>query len=186
MTMASDTRSEIMDAFADQLAAGGYQGISLVGVARTVGIQKPSIYHHFPGGKDELYTAVALRFIAQLHQRIDFALSSAGELEDTLVALGKAVADEAKQSISFEQRIYDALEHVSKETKAEVSAQYVNDVLNPVVRLFSTAVENGNIVGDPWFLMNAFLHLARSADSGGELTNAAPIVALFLDGARPR
>ena len=50
MTAAADTRTQIMDAFGDQLAATGYPGISLVGVARTVGIRKPSIYHHFPGG----------------------------------------------------------------------------------------------------------------------------------------
>lgn len=175
-----------MDAFAEQLAASGYQGISLVGVARKVGIQKPSIYHHFPGGEDELYTAVALRFIAQLQHRIDAALNAAEDLEHKLVALVNAVADDAKRSISFKQRIYDALEHVSDETRTSVSAQYVNDVLDPVVRLFSGAVENGAITGDPRFLMNTFLHLARSVDSGGDFDAAAPVVALFLDGARPR
>lgn len=186
MTRSSDTRSGIMDAFAEQLAAGGYQGISLVGVARTVGIQKPSIYHHFPGGKEELYTAVALRFIAQLHQRIDAALNSAEELEYRLVALGNAVADDAKRSISFEQRIYDALEHISDEAKTSVSAHYVNNLLDPVVRLFSLAVEGGEVAGDPWFLMNSFLHLARSVDHSGEPNGVASVVALFLDGATPR
>lgn len=186
MTTTSNTRSEIMDAFADQLATDGYQGISLVGVARTVGIQKPSIYHHFPGGKEELYTAVALRFISELHQRIERALSTRGRLEDTLAELGNAVADEALRTITVEQRIYDALEHVTETTKTAVSTQYVNDILNPVVQLFSRAVAHGEILGDPWSLMNIFLHLARSADPTDAPDHITPIVALFLNGARPR
>lgn len=186
MTTARTTRLEIMDAFADQLAADGYQGISLIGVARTVGIQKPSIYHHFPGGKEELYAAVARRFITQLHERISKALSVSGGLEDILVELGNAVADETQRSITVEQRVYDALEHVSDVTKTEVSTQYVNDILNPVVEVFSRAATDGEIVGDPWFLMNAFLQLARSTDSGGVANPMGPVVTLFLDGARPR
>lgn len=181
----TETRTAIMDAFGVQLAAAGYQGISLVGVARTVGIQKPSIYYHFPGGKEELYAAVALQFISQYHRRLDAALDSAEDLEGKLLALVGAVADHTQRSISFEQRIYDALEHVSDQTRDSVSAQYVDNLLKPVVAPFSVASEDGDIVGDPWFLMNAFLHLARSVDSGSGPDAAASIVGLFLHGARP-
>lgn len=186
MTPMSNTRAEIMDAFASQLAADGYQGISLIAVARTVGIQKPSIYHHFPGGKEELYTAVALRFISELRARINGALDTSATLEDNLKALGNAVADEATHSITVEQRIYDALDHVADDTKTRVSAQYVKDILDPIEELFSRAVEDGDIIGDPSFLMNSFLHLARSTEPDGTPSQVLPVVTLFLDGARPR
>ena len=66
----TDTRTQIMRAFADQLAATGYSGISLVGVADDVGIRKPSIYHHFPGGKAEL-VAVDARHALPVPEGVD-------------------------------------------------------------------------------------------------------------------
>lgn len=186
MTVPTDTRSEIMDAFAGQLAAGGYTGISLVGVARSVGIRKPSIYHHFPGGKEELYQAVALRFTDRLGDRIKTAVAEAGGFEGRLAELVAAVVDPDARSISFEQRVYDTLEHVSEKARSTVSDHYVRAVLDPVVDVFTRAVESGEIAGDPWFLTNAFLHLARSVDRSGGDEAAVAVVRLFLDGARPR
>ncbi|MEV0611467.1 TetR/AcrR family transcriptional regulator [Polymorphospora rubra] len=186
MTPAADTRSQIMDAFGEQLAAAGYPGISLVGVARTVGIQKPSIYHHFPGGKEELYAAVALRFIEQLHDRLVTALAAEGPTEQKLQSLAVAAAEHSTRTISFEQRIYDALDHVSDETRNTVSQKYVRDILDPVVALFTHAVDAGEVTGDPWFLMNAFLHLARATDLVNAPNGATRVVALFLEGARRR
>ena len=84
MTDGTDTRTQIMAAFADQLAGTGYAGISLVGVAGTVGIRKPSIYHHFPGGKQDLYRAVAREFIGNLHLRIRKAVDTEGSLDDQI------------------------------------------------------------------------------------------------------
>lgn len=186
MTPAADTRSQILDAFGEQLAASGYPGISLVGVARTVGIQKPSIYHHFPGGKEELYAAVALRFIQVLHDRINTALAIEGSTEERLRALAVASAEHSTRAISFEQRIYDTLDHVSEETRTTVSASYVSGILDPVVVLFVGAVEAGDVKGDPSFLMNSFLHLARAADLMSTPDGPSRIVELFLNGARAR
>lgn len=186
MTAGADTRTQIMDAFGDQLSATGYPGISLVGVARTVGIQKPSIYHHFPGGKEDLYAAVAVRYIETLHDGIGRALEQDGTLEERLVALATAAAEHGGAPISFEQRVYDALDHVGAATKDRISRLYVTEVLDPVVALFAGAVADGAITGDPQFLMNAFLHLVRAGDLASGPNDMRRIVALFLDGARPR
>lgn len=185
MTNQTDTRSQIMDAFTDQLAATGYPGISLVEVARTVGIRKPSIYHHFPGGKEDLYAAVAERHIEDTSARMRAALDSDGPLTHRLIALAKATADD-NGTVSFEQRIYDTLGQVSETTKNRISDLYVNRLLEPVVDLFAGAVEDGEVNGDPQFLMNAFLHLTRASDLDSRPDNAERIVSLFLDGARPR
>ncbi|MET7875431.1 TetR/AcrR family transcriptional regulator [Micromonospora profundi] len=184
MTATADTRSQILDAFSQQLAAVGYQGVSLVAVARTVGIQKPSIYHHFPGGKEDLYAAVALRFVEDLRARLAAALTTEGTLEEKLRTLAVVSAEHSPRAISFEQRVYDALDLVSEETRTDVSQRYVSGVLNPVAELFRAAVEAGDVTGDPWFLMNAFLHLVRATDLAQEPDGSAQLVALFLDGAR--
>lgn len=186
MTAGADTRTQIMDAFGDQLSATGYPGISLVEVARTVGIRKPSIYHHFPGGKEDLYAAVAVRYIETLHDGIGQALVHGGTLEERLVALATAAAEHGGATISFEQRVYDALDHVGAETRNRISRLYVAEILDPVAALFAAAVAAGDVAGEPQFLMNAFLHLVRAGDLASAPDDMRRIVALFLDGARPR
>ncbi|MBL6276642.1 TetR/AcrR family transcriptional regulator [Micromonospora fiedleri] len=185
MSPHTDTRAQIMDAFAEQLAATGYQGISLAQVGRTVGIQKPSIYHHFPGGKEDLYIAVAERYIRDVGGRLAAALVDHRDVEERLGTLAAVVAGQKGESITFEQRIYDALHLVSDETRDHVRACYVNLVLDPVTAFFTSARDQGVVAGEPAFLMNAFLHLARAADLTDD-TGPTRIVALFLDGARPR
>lgn len=182
MSTDTDTRAQIMDAFGEQFSATGYPGISLLGVARTVGIRKPSIYHHFPGGKEDLYAAVAVRFIETTHERITEALAEGETFEDRLKALVRVSVEHTGATVSFEQRVYDALDLVSDETRERVSGLYVGQVLDPVVTLFTEAVEDGHVEGDPHFLTNAFLHLAR----GASLENAGATVDLFLNGARAR
>ncbi|MEV8515247.1 TetR/AcrR family transcriptional regulator [Dactylosporangium sp. NPDC051484] len=186
MNSAPDTRTQIMDSFAEQLSTSGYLGASLLDVGRTVAIRRPSIYHHFPGGKEELYVAVATRFIEEAHDRIITAIATQGALSDKLTALVVALADRASHTVSFEHRVYEALDHVSDETKAAVSGKYVAGLLNPVVDLFTTAVEAGEVTGDPGFLMNTFLHLARATDLMDTPDGASRIVELFMNGARAR
>ncbi|MGW6695898.1 TetR/AcrR family transcriptional regulator [Rhodococcus sp. NPDC054953] len=173
-----------MDAFAEQLASSGYPGISLAGVADTVGIRKPSMYHHFPNGKEEIYAAVAFRFIADHRERITTAIATENTLEDKLTALAAAVADLSAGAVSFEQRIYDTLGSVSDDTRTAVSRQYVEGVLAPVVDLFARARTDGDVAGDPEFLMNTFLHLTRATDLTTAPEGPDQIVGLFLNGAR--
>lgn len=186
MTDGTDTRTQIMSAFADQLAATGYAGISLAGVAGSVGIRKPSIYHHFPGGKEDLYHAVSRNYIEELHLRIRTAIDVGGPLSERLTALAIACTEHDRSAISFEQRIYDALDQVSDTTRDEISTLYVRRVLDPVVALFTEAVNGDELTGDPQFMMNAFLHMARATDMTTGPDGASRIVALFLNGARPR
>lgn len=184
MSTTPQTRVQILDAFADQLATVGFTGISLLGVARTVGIQKPSMYHHFPGGKEEIYTEVALRFIDDLGSRVQAAVTTDGTLTDRLTSLAHASAGRTSRAISFEERIYDALDHVAPPTRELVSRRYVDGVLAPVTALFARATAAGEVSGAPEFLMNAFLHLTRATDLMENPDDASRIVDLFLDGAR--
>ena len=176
----TDTRALILDAFAAQLAAAGYPGVSLVAVAREAGIRKPSVYHHFPGGKEEVFTAVALRFIDDLARRVQGAVAVDGGLAERLTGLATTAAEHGPRDVSFEQRVWDALDQVAESTRTLVMQRYAEGVLGPVVSLFEQAVEAGEVHGDPGMLMNAFLHLARAAGPD----DAAAMADLFLDGAR--
>jgi AcrR family transcriptional regulator len=62
----------------DAFAQDGYRDASLEGIAGAAGVTKGALYHHFPGGKRELFRAVA----AELHREIaDRVASAAPEAE---------------------------------------------------------------------------------------------------------
>lgn len=74
----SSTREAILDAARTAFAERGYDGASLGDIASAVGIAKPSLLHHF-STKDELYTSVFERLIAQWFERVDEALDGPWE-----------------------------------------------------------------------------------------------------------
>lgn len=47
---------------AKELLISGGGGLSMEGLARKLGVRAPSLYHHFPGGRDEMIVAIADHF----------------------------------------------------------------------------------------------------------------------------
>lgn len=78
------TRDRIVEAADRLLVAGGYKAMSLDAVAQAVGVRKASLYHHFPGGKDELFVAVVERRTAEDGERVSQAIAG---LPDTFARL---------------------------------------------------------------------------------------------------
>ncbi|MFC4059661.1 TetR/AcrR family transcriptional regulator [Planomonospora corallina] len=182
-----DTRSRVLSVFAAHFAVHGYQGTSLQAVAQEAGVKKPTLYHHFPGGKETLYNAVALDSITERGELLARALAVPGGLADQLTAVIEACADPTGSATSFDQRIFDALPHVDTDIRDELSSVYVERILSPVQERFRRAVDDGELSpADPALLCNAFLHLARAIDMAGDDRHeaAAALTALFLDGAR--
>ncbi len=64
--MAKDTRSQMVEGAIRLLATDGVHGASINRVLEVTGAPKGSVYHHFPGGRDELLEA-ALTLTAQRH-----------------------------------------------------------------------------------------------------------------------
>ena len=53
--------------------ARGYDGVSLRGLAKELGIQAASLYHHCPGGKQELYVRVLSTYLQDYRARMEAA-----------------------------------------------------------------------------------------------------------------
>ena len=157
-----NTRQRLLDGFEKQLLDSGYLGISTAALAEEVGIQRPSLYHHFPGGKEQLYSEVALRMIDTDAQRVAEALAVSDSLRPRLVALAMLHTTDPRRS-ALEQCIYDATRHVSDDTRTLVSTRYVEDLLAPVNGMMREAVDSGELRDqDPDFLMNTFFGMASA------------------------
>lgn len=72
---------------------GGLQGLTLRAVALELGVQSPSLYHHIPGGLDELQArvvdSVISDFEAQVQEQTLPAESGWERMERSLRALGR-------------------------------------------------------------------------------------------------
>jgi AcrR family transcriptional regulator len=194
------TREKVLDAFADELLESGYRGVSLKSVSSAAGIKRPSLYHFFPNGKEQIYTEVALRIIDVDAVRVDDATKAPGGLAGKLHILAQLHADDPRK-VRLDQRIYDATRYVSETTRKLISTRYVESLLIPAQAVMVAAVDAGELRDlDPEFLMSAFLEMAkvvqgipddvamppehRQSEGPSRERLASQVVDLFLSGAR--
>lgn len=74
--MAGDTRNRMIEATVSALQQHGVAGMSFTDVLRDSGAARGAIYHHFPGGKQQLVAEAAGSNARQVHERL--AALSAG------------------------------------------------------------------------------------------------------------
>lgn len=197
----ADTRACLIQGFTRQLVEHGYLGISLGTVAAGCGIRKASLYHHFPGGKAELFREAALGYIDQQAARLSTAMTVSGGLAERLTAVAALYTDPQAHAADLGQAVYQATRHLPEALRSEVSHAYVDRLIEPVTALITQAIADGELAeADPGFLSWTFLamasaltpipdDLAMPPDERGEPAPdpAQPVralVRLFLDGAR--
>jgi AcrR family transcriptional regulator len=78
--MASDTKERILDATADLFRRHGYTGTGLKQVVAQANAPFGSLYHHFPGGKQELGVEVVRRSGAMYFELVAGVLDAAPDI----------------------------------------------------------------------------------------------------------
>ena len=78
MKAISDTRERLLDAAERLFGERGYGAVTVKDIAQAVGIHHASLYHHSPGGKEELFVEVTKRGLLR-HQHGMAATLNAGE-----------------------------------------------------------------------------------------------------------
>jgi AcrR family transcriptional regulator len=86
----SDARERVLDAAEKLFAERGYRAVTLKDIATAIGIRHASLYHHVPGGKEELFIEVTERNLARHREGIAAAIA---ESPQHIRAQLKAVAD---------------------------------------------------------------------------------------------
>ena len=78
------SRDEVIDCLLATFRAAGYDGASLTDIALATGLGRSSLYHHFPGGKEEMAAAVFDKVDAWLDARIVEPLHGQGTPRERL------------------------------------------------------------------------------------------------------
>ena len=92
-------RSRILEAFIELASAEGYSSVSMRSLGRKVNMKAPSIYSHFPGGRDEV-VAEAFRWH---FSRFAAAVLEAVDGADNPSDFWDAIPSEASASVTGER-----------------------------------------------------------------------------------
>jgi AcrR family transcriptional regulator len=68
---AAASRSELVEAARQSFTELGYEGATVAGILDRVGMARGALYHYFPGGKAEIFTAVFDSINQSYHRRLD-------------------------------------------------------------------------------------------------------------------
>ncbi len=84
MASATLSKSELLDRLADTFRQLGYDGASIADIAAATGLGKSSLYHHFPGGKEEMAAEVLAHLAASLEASLFGPLHEPGDPKSKL------------------------------------------------------------------------------------------------------
>ena len=86
-------RSEVLRALAEVFRAHGYEGASLALITEATGLGKGSLYHLFPGGKQQMAAEVLAEIDGWFQLNIFAPLRDAGDPTQAIVAMLAGVDD---------------------------------------------------------------------------------------------
>ena len=171
-----------MDVAEAHLSRVGYRGLSLLEVAREVGISKPSVYYHFPEGKEQLFVAIAHRSLRRVREGMERAMSGAGGGATKLRAAAVWLMTQSEEGNPLKE-LDDVSRFVDERHQEALTEGFQDSCYGPIRREISSAIESGEFrEGDPDFLTWSFLGLASGMLDVERTTFNSPALHTFQGG----
>lgn len=155
-------REQILEHAESLFREQGFRAVSLADIARAVGIRKPSVYHHFSGGKEALFVEVQMRMFARVGDEL------AGILErnaPNLAAQFHAAADWflSQPPMFLLSMMHMDMEGLSEAARERVSSASYGLLMQPLVLAVQRAITHGNARRvEPHSAAGAFLALLEA------------------------
>ena len=134
------TRERLLEAAEEHLRHGGYSGLSLQEVAKASGIRKPGLYHHFPGGKDELVFVVAERVLQRNEAELRQAIASTSGAEAQLRAVAGWLLSESRQ---LDQVLRETVRFMPEGDRDKIASRFFGTSFAPVQAVIDEGVNQG-------------------------------------------
>ena len=153
-------RTEILEASLDAFAHGGYEGLSMRGVARSMGVSLATVQHHF-GTKAELYRAAvdytladadrqrAMESRRDLNQRIRNLLDVSSARPGLLAAFLGDRSDGHQGRLAYFAERFKTLFAEPAETLAELQDQGPGRDVDPEALMVLLTIGISSIAGAP-------------------------------------
>lgn len=157
-----DRKTELLEVAERLFREKGYQGVSLGQFARAAGIRKPSLYHHFPGGKEELFVAVQTRMFERMGTELKQTIDDAGPwLPDQLHAAARWFL--AQPPMFMLSMIHNDMAELSEQGRAALGRASYGLIMGPLMAVVRQACARGEAREiDPHTVAGAFLAVIES------------------------
>jgi AcrR family transcriptional regulator len=145
-------------AIAEKLfAAHGLARVTMREVAEAAGMRQASLYHHAPGGKEQLYRWVFERMLERHRNGLDAALRAAKpDLRSRLCAVADWYL--LQEPMNFLRMMTSDMPALGEEVAAELSGPAYQALMLPITRAFADAVARGEVRAfDPDLLAGSLL-----------------------------
>lgn len=188
-----DSTQRILDVAEALFMDRGYSAITLRDIADELGIKQASLYYHFPGGKEQIFVAMAERLFERHREGLEAALQAAGT---TLNAQLHAVADwfSSQPPVKILGMFHADVPALNVEHVQRLQAMARDAMYLPLRKAFVAAQERGEIrLTHPDLLAGSFLWLMDGLSYGQTRIGAPPrevmaddLISILMDGLRPR
>jgi AcrR family transcriptional regulator len=158
----SDRKTYLLDAAERLFREHSFNDVSLGQLAREVGIRKPTIYHHFPGGKEELFVAVQVRMFERVGCELGNILQdSTSNLADQLHAAARWFLSQPPMFML--SMIHNDMDELSPEGRSTLARASYGLIMGPLIAAVTTAQRAGTArMIDPHTVAGAFLAVLES------------------------
>jgi AcrR family transcriptional regulator len=140
----SEARERVLDAAAKLFTERGYAAVTLRDIAAEVGIRHTSLYHHVPGGKEELFVEVTERHLQQ-HRRGLVASMAAGGLDIRAQLYGAAEWFLTEPPVDLVRMAYADMPAIAPKEAERLSEMAFQALLTPVEEVLVAARARGEI-----------------------------------------
>ena len=194
----STARQRVLAAAEGLFGERGYRGVTLGDVAEELGMRKPSLYHHAPGGKEQLYVEVMEELLERYRTDMEEALARAGPgIGEQLKAAARSILSQ-RPPVSLEGMVLRDMPAISEERSRRLMDVAYRSLHGPLLAVLAAARDRGEIhhLQNPPLISGTILSLVGgaqvSAYAGGhedrvdEGEVADALVDVLLDGLRPR
>jgi AcrR family transcriptional regulator len=188
-----DSTQRVLDVAEKLFMDRGYSAITLRDIADELGIKQASLYYHFPGGKEQLFVAMAERLFQRHREGLEAALTAGGEdLRDQMRRVAAWFASQPPVKIL-------GMFHADMPALTAEHTQYLAQMARegmylPLRNAFVAAAARGEIRPmHPDMLAGSLLWLLDGLNYGQTRMGAPPrevmvegLISLLMDGLRPR
>lgn len=192
----TDARERVLQAAERLFAERGYAAVTLRDIAAAVGIRHASLYHHVPGGKEELFVEVTERSLERHRAGLTSALAHA---RPNIQAQLRAAADwllsqPPMDLVRMNNSDMPAIDPVHAERLMYMAG---DALLEPIAAVLAQAQQRGEInYGNLGLIAGGLLGMIESLYSAPEIAlqesgrsrqgMAHDLIDVMLNGLRPR
>ncbi len=138
----SKAKQNIINVAEKHFSERGYQAVVVKDIAKDVGVKHPTLYHHFPNGKEEIYVAVMEQMFARHEAGLQSVIEGAEPtLRSQLLAVAYWFLEHPPiNAIRFTRQDLPALKQSNASRLLDISLQ---STITPIHQILVEAEERG-------------------------------------------